>query len=146
MPARIFSFLLEGVGVVQRVGNAVSHLQIGDHVAMSYASCGQCTSCHAGHTAYCDEHGSLNFSGSNADGTLSHSFDENDSSSDDTHHHHHPHPPVAKESIMTQPLYGSFFQQSSFATIANCPTRNLVKVDRSLGERYKQRGILSSLF
>lgn len=32
----------EGAGVVERIGSAVTHLSVGDHVATSFAWCGHC--------------------------------------------------------------------------------------------------------
>ena len=38
----------EGAGVVERVGEGVSKVQPGDHVVLSFASCGECTNCLSG--------------------------------------------------------------------------------------------------
>jgi aryl-alcohol dehydrogenase len=35
----------EGAGVVEKVGRAVSKVEVGDHVVMNYNSCGVCESC-----------------------------------------------------------------------------------------------------
>ena len=53
----------EGVGVVEEVGPGVSTLQPGDHVIMSYPSCGKCESCLQGHPYACDDSTALFFSG-----------------------------------------------------------------------------------
>ena len=58
----------EGVGVVEEVGPGVSTLQPGDHVIMSYPSCGKCESCLQGHPYACDDSTALFFSGFYADG------------------------------------------------------------------------------
>ena len=39
----------EGAGVVEAVGSAVHTLQPGDHVVLSYGSCGVCESCLGGY-------------------------------------------------------------------------------------------------
>src|SRR6185312_3892779 len=38
----------EGAGVVEQVGSAVTAVRPGDHVAMSFASCGACSLCLTG--------------------------------------------------------------------------------------------------
>ena len=58
----------EGVGVVEEVGPGVSTLQPGDHVILSYPSCGKCESCLQGHPYACDDSTALFFSGFYADG------------------------------------------------------------------------------
>ena len=57
----------EGVGVVEEVGPSVSTLQPGDHVILSYPSCGKCESCLQGHPYACDDSTALFFSGFYAD-------------------------------------------------------------------------------
>src|SRR3954451_14705799 len=44
----------EGAGIVERTGAAVSSVEPGDKVLLSFASCGCCGSCRGGHPAYCD--------------------------------------------------------------------------------------------
>ena len=45
----------EGAGVVEKVGSAVTHVEPGDHVVMSYLpSCGTCRWCTSGQTNLCD--------------------------------------------------------------------------------------------
>ena len=58
----------EGVGIVEEVGPGVSTLWPGDHVIMSYPSCGKCESCLQGHPYACDDSTALFFSGFYADG------------------------------------------------------------------------------
>ena len=42
----------EGTGIIESVGKDVSNeYKVGDHVLMSYASCGTCNSCHTGKPA-----------------------------------------------------------------------------------------------
>ncbi|HKR91930.1 NAD(P)-dependent alcohol dehydrogenase [Novosphingobium sp.] len=59
----------EGSGVVERVGAGVTKVKPGDHVVMSYASCGQCANCQRGLYGYCIDLYGRNFSGARPDGT-----------------------------------------------------------------------------
>lgn len=43
----------EGAGVVEEVGSAVTGVAPGDHVVLSFTSCGDCRNCQGGHPAYC---------------------------------------------------------------------------------------------
>ncbi|KAK3619553.1 hypothetical protein LTR56_023933 [Elasticomyces elasticus] len=47
----------EGVGIVQEIGQAVTHMQIGDRVGWGWlhSSCGHCTTCITGYRQYCSE-------------------------------------------------------------------------------------------
>lgn len=66
----------EGSGVVEAVGDGVSSVEVGDHVAMSFIpACGRCPSCSTGHQNLCDLGAEL-FA---ADGMIA----------DHTHRHHH---------------------------------------------------------
>ncbi|MDY0975914.1 NAD(P)-dependent alcohol dehydrogenase [Massilia sp. CFBP9012] len=94
----------EGAGVVERVGSTVTHLRPGDHVVLSYHSCGQCKPCLSSHAAYCDKVWEANFAGARLDGTVG----------------------VAAESLGD--LHAHFFGQSSFATYALAHERNTVRV------------------
>ncbi len=100
----------EGVGVVDAIGKNVGDFDIGDHVVLSYDSCGDCPQCDNGKPSYCDHHGSLNFSGIRPDGNKTHAYPDSD----------------------TADVYGSFFQQSSFASYALAHPSNTIKVDKSL--------------
>ena len=53
----------EGAGVVERVGPGVTNLICGDHVLLSYGSCGECSSCVSGAPAYCAHTFAINFLG-----------------------------------------------------------------------------------
>lgn len=44
----------EGAGVVESVGDAVSHVSPGDHVVLGRMSCGSCRSCRSGRSNLCD--------------------------------------------------------------------------------------------
>jgi aryl-alcohol dehydrogenase len=97
----------EGAGVVEKVGARVAKVKVGDHVALSWLSCGQCTSCKAGKDSYCVNFLPLNFSGARPDGTTT----------------------LRKGD---QVIHGSFFGQSSFATYALATERNIVKVAKDV--------------
>jgi aryl-alcohol dehydrogenase len=93
----------EGAGVVLAVGSAISKVAPGDHVVMSFNSCGHCPSCHEHGETYCHEFFERNFLAARADGSSALSKDG-------------------------KRINGNFFGQSSFATHAICHERNVVKV------------------
>jgi aryl-alcohol dehydrogenase len=95
----------EGAGVVAMVGSAVEHLAEGDHVVISFPWCGECEHCGEGHRCYCQHGRELKSGGTRADGSLT----------------------MRRNGA---PVYGSFFQQSSFATYALAPARDAVNVRR----------------
>jgi aryl-alcohol dehydrogenase len=98
----------EGAGVVQRVGAQVTGFSPGDHVVLSFDSCGSCRACVAGSPVYCEHWIPLNLlGGSRLDGspTLTRADGE---------------------------LHGHFFGQSSFATHALVSARAAVKVPPEL--------------
>ncbi len=95
----------EGAGVVEAVGRAVTGVKRGDHVVLSYQSCGHCPACRKGRPAHCAHFSELNFGFARRDG--SNALKENE-------------------------VGGHFFGQSSFATYALATRRNLVKVGKSL--------------
>lgn len=96
----------EGAGVVEEVGDGVTSVKPGDHVVLSFSSCGDCTPCNTGQAYLCDRSEELNFSGKMKDGSCRHHLNG-------------------------QPISG-FFGQSSFATYSVVAERNLVKVDNDL--------------
>ena len=98
----------EGAGIVERVGSTVTHVKPGDHVVLSYHSCGQCMPCMSSHPAYCDHVWEANFAGARLDGSIG----------------------VAARDA--GPLHAHFFGQSSFATYALAHQRNTVKVPRDI--------------
>ena len=53
----------EGAGVVEAVGEGVSRVRVGDHVALSFDSCGECGPCTHGRPAYCDTFLARNLTG-----------------------------------------------------------------------------------
>jgi aryl-alcohol dehydrogenase len=93
----------EGAGIVEKVGTAVRKVKPGDHVVMTFRSCGHCPNCRQGVTAYCDEIGTLNFAGQRSDGTTA--FNDHGTA-----------------------IHSHFFGQSSFATHAICSERNAIPV------------------
>jgi aryl-alcohol dehydrogenase len=97
----------EGAGVVEAVGSSVTKVVPGDHVVMSFASCGHCSSCAAGRPAYCRNLAELNFAGHRADGSSA--FPDES-------------PRVSSH----------FFGQSSFATYSIAYERNVVKVPKDV--------------
>lgn len=98
----------EGAGVVREVGRSVTGVEVGDHVVLGFASCGECGECAAGHPAYCDSMALLNFGGRRTDGSA-----------------------VIHDS-KSEPLNASFFGQSSFATHSIVRARNVVRVPKDL--------------
>lgn len=95
----------EGAGVVTKVGSAVHKVKEGDHVVMTFNSCGQCPSCVEQAATYCHEFFPRNFFGTRADGS-------------------------SALSSNGEAVHGNFFGQSSFATYALCHERNIVKVPK----------------
>jgi aryl-alcohol dehydrogenase len=93
----------EGAGVVEAVGAAITKVKPGDHVVMTFNSCGACPSCRDHATTYCHEFFPRNFFAARVDGTSGLSSDG-------------------------ERINGNFFGQSSFATHALCHEANVVKV------------------
>lgn len=94
----------EGAGVVELVGAAVTKVAPGDHVVLSYASCGTCANCQRGLYGYCPDLYARNFSGARPDGSS----------------------PCCDAGGERVSAY--FFAQSSFATHAIATERNVVKI------------------
>ncbi|GAB90834.1 NAD(P)-dependent alcohol dehydrogenase [Gordonia rhizosphera] len=98
----------EGAGVVTAVGDDVTGVQVGDHVLISYASCGECRTCLAGEPFNCFRFFALNMTGRDAD-------------SDG---------PMTDEA--GHPVASSWFGQSSFATHTVVSAANVVRVAKDL--------------
>ena len=95
----------EGAGIVERVGSAVTTVAPGDHVLLSFTSCGSCRNCRGGHPAYCATWLPDNLiGGARRDGS-------------------------ATISRSGEPIGSHFFGQSSFARHAVADERSVVRVD-----------------
>ncbi len=95
----------EGAGIVEEVGAAVGDLFPGDPVVISFPWCGACEPCRAEKPAYCVDGRALKSGGRRADGST----------------------PMSRDGA---PVYSCFFQQSSFATFALAPAKDVVSVRR----------------
>ena len=93
----------EGAGVVEKVGDRVTKVRPGDHVVLTYMTCGACKNCIRGAQAYCLKLFELNFGGTRPDASTT----------------------LRKDG---QPVHSNFFTQSSFATYALATERNVVIV------------------
>lgn len=93
----------EGAGHVERVGSAVTRVQVGDPVILTFRACGACPSCSVGKPSYCHQLGPMNFTGRRPDGT-------------------------SALSRGGQPVAAHFFSQSSFSTHSVAHESNVVKV------------------
>lgn len=94
----------EGAGVVEAVGEGVSKVAVGDHVALSYGSCGACPNCRLGRPWVCHDFWGRNFGAARPDGSTALSRDG-------------------------QAIHSHFFSQSSFATHAIATERNVTRLD-----------------
>jgi aryl-alcohol dehydrogenase len=95
----------EGAGVVERVGKKVKRVRRGDHVVLSYQSCGHCRQCRSGRPAHCEHLFEANFGFQRLDGS---------------------------NALHRSGVRGHFLGQSSFATHSLATERNLVKVSKNL--------------
>src|SRR5438067_6175316 len=95
----------EGAGIVEEIGAAVTDLAPGDPVVISFPWCGDCEPCRSGRTSYCTQGRALKSSGRRADGST----------------------PISRDGA---PVYSCFFQQSSFATFAVAPAKDVVRIRR----------------
>lgn len=109
LPGEMFPnvFGHEGAGVVEAVGAAVTGIEVGDHVVLSFRSCRACENCTNGLVGYCDSTLLLNYMGMRMDGTTSMSRDGS-------------------------PVFGNFFGQSSMGRYALAYADNCVVVDKSV--------------
>ena len=95
----------EGAGTVAEVGKQITGVKPGDHVVLSYQSCGQCRPCRDGRPVHCEHFWEANFGFARLDGS---------------------------NALERSGVRGHFFGQSSFATHALATERNLVKVQKDL--------------
>jgi aryl-alcohol dehydrogenase len=95
----------EGAGIVESVGSAVQDVAPGDHVALTFPSCGRCRACRAGYPANCEHGFALSFGAARLDGS---------------------------NAYAASGVHGHFFGQSSFARFALATERNTVKLDPSM--------------
>lgn len=98
----------EGAGIVVETGGPGTGLGVGDHVVLSFDSCGRCRNCMGAAPAYCDSFASLNLFGGRK---------ENAARFTD-----------AAGGALAPPWFG----QSSFAEYAIVAARNAVRVDPAL--------------
>lgn len=92
----------EGAGVVEQVGAGVTKVRPGDHVALSFSYCGECTACRMSRPSYCAHFDALNFEGGRIDKSS----------------------PLSQEGCLIHTFHG----QSSFATHAVVHQNAAVKV------------------
>jgi aryl-alcohol dehydrogenase len=97
----------EGAGTVEEVGQHVTGVRPGDHVLLSFSSCGSCASCSTAHPAYCEHFTAMNFGGVRPDGTST----------------------LRSSKGAVNSL---FFGQSAFATHAVVPESSLVRIASDL--------------
>lgn len=93
----------EGAGIVEQIGAAVTSVQPGDHVVISFATCGECPACQNDQKNYCEAFPPLNMLGTRLDGSKA----------------------LRKGDEM---ISSHFFGQSSFANYALAYESNVVKV------------------
>lgn len=95
----------EGAGVVEEAGKKITGIEPGDHVVLSYQSCGTCAECKKGRPYECEKFFEANFGFNRLDGS---------------------------NALARSGVRGHFFGQSSFATHCLSTTRNIVKVEKDL--------------
>jgi len=97
----------EGAGVVEAVGAGVEGVQPGDHVLLSFHSCGHCPACDDHQPGYCREFFPRNFLGAPAPGEGG----------------------ISRAGV---PIGSNIFGQSAFATHALAHADNVVPIDPAL--------------
>ncbi|WP_030170268.1 NAD(P)-dependent alcohol dehydrogenase [Spirillospora albida] len=98
----------EGSGVVEAVGAGVAGLEVGDHVVMSFDSCGVCGTCREGIPGGCSQMAALNMLGIPLDGRTRASAPDGEA------------------------VNNRWFGQSSFGTYALGTAQNVVPVTRDV--------------
>jgi aryl-alcohol dehydrogenase len=102
--------------VIEAVGPGVNGLAPGDHVVLTFDSCGTCTNCLAAHPASCAEFFPRNLTGVAVDGSA----------------------PAAD--LDGRPVAARWFGQSSLASHAIATGRNVVRVDPGLPLELRKAG------
>ena len=97
----------EGAGIVEQTGENVKSVRPGDHVVLSYSSCGSCPNCYDAKPYACDQMFQLNFGGKMPDGTTQLKLEDGTE-------------------------VASFSGQSSFSQYAVVHERNVVKVPKEI--------------
>ncbi len=97
----------EGSGIVEAIGENITKVGVGDHVLLTFRSCGACDRCNDRDAAYCRVMPALNYVGNRKDGSSALSNGQG-------------------------PVTSNFFGQSSFAGHALTYERNVVVVDDDL--------------
>jgi aryl-alcohol dehydrogenase len=97
----------EGAGVIERVGKGVTQVQPGDHVVLSWGSCGACHHCQRGLPAYCLKRSAYTMACTRLDGSTC----------------------LRRHGEV---VHSHFFGQSSFASHALASERTVIKVDPDL--------------
>jgi aryl-alcohol dehydrogenase len=97
----------EGGGVVEQVGSDVFGFEVGDHVSLSFNSCGDCRPCLTGRPSYCADFFGRNFGSSRPDGTSG----------------------ISRDGGL---IHGNYFGQSSFATYAIANARSAVRLPKDI--------------
>lgn len=97
----------EGSGVVEKIGSQVKKVRPGDHVVLTFLTCGSCDPCKKGSISYCLNVSKCNFSGARLDGSTTMKKGE-------------------------EVIHGNFFNQSSFATYALASESNVVRVPQNV--------------
>lgn len=92
---------------MEKVGTAIEHLQVGDHVVLTLNSCGRCRPCGRNLPSYCQHGFDLTFGGQRLDGTKT-------------------------LSLNGTAIASPYFGQSSFASRSVVDASCAVKVDQSL--------------
>jgi aryl-alcohol dehydrogenase len=95
----------EGAGIVELTGKKVKAVRPGDHVVLSYQSCGKCRQCKSGRPTKCRRFYDLNFG-----------F----------------HRPDGSNALEQSGIRGHFLGQSSFSSHILATERNMVKVSKKL--------------
>lgn len=95
----------EGAGVVEVAGENVRSVRPGDHVILSYQSCGICRACKSGHPTKCRRFYELNFGFARPDGS---------------------------NALEACGVRGHFLGQSSFSSYILATERNIVRVSQKL--------------